>query len=197
MSAQRKSKMAVTFLFCMMILFTFSAIPATAEKIKIKKDGQELFVLSKNGTKAESGELRLEIQHDGNKTFLTFNDQRYVIKKKENKYKLYSPEGGMLMKVKVKPEKIKISIGEEDPNPWSLKPDDDKVKFKVKKGDTKIGKVHFYYENNKIKVKKEDGTVCCTMKSDRLRAAAVVCMLDELNEIEKLLLFSMLCVTGL
>ena len=197
MSAKRKSQITMTFVFCMMIFFTFSAIPATAEKIEIKKDGQELFVFSKNGTKAKSGELSVIIQNDGDKTFLTFNDQQYVMKKKQDKYKLYAPEGGMLIKVKVKPAKIKISMGEEDPNPWSLKPDDDNVKFKVKKGKTKIGKIQYYYEKNKIKVKKEDGTVCCTMKSDRLRAAAVVCMLDELNEIEKLLLFSMLCITGL
>ncbi len=193
-----KRKMSVAFfVLCAFFLLSFATASALAEKIRIKKEGQEIFVFSANGTNAESGSLSVKIRQNGDKAVLHVNGQRYAMKQKENKYKLRSPEGRVLLKVKVESQKIRIYLNEDDLNSWSLKPDDDRIRFKVRKGEKTIGKIKFYPEKNKIKVKNGNGEECCRMKADRLRAAAVVCLMDELSETEKLLLFSMLCIAGL
>ncbi|OQY57983.1 MAG: hypothetical protein B6245_14240 [Desulfobacteraceae bacterium 4572_88] len=193
-----KRKMSVAFfVLCAFFLLSFATASALAEKIRIKKEGQEIFVFSANGTKAKSGSLSVRIRQNGDKAVLHVNGQRYAMKQKENKYKLRSPGGRVLLKVKVKPGKIRIYLNEDDLNSWSLKANDDRTRFKVRKGEKMVGKIKFYPEKKKVKVKKDDGGECCRVKTDRLRAAAVVCLMDELSEIERLLLFSILCIAGL
>jgi hypothetical protein len=171
-------------------------------KIKVKKGEEALFVFSETDPgstwKAASKNYELKISRDaeGYKFSLGSPIENYKLKKKELKYKLYNQEGKLRFKVKIKPEdnKIKISRKEEDLFAWSLKKKAPENKYKVKKADLDIGKVKYYPEKGKIKVKDTSDNEICSLKTNRLCTCPVICLFTELDEKDQLLLFAVLVI---
>ena len=171
-------------------------------KIKVKKGEETLFVFSETAPgsawEATSGNYELKISRDAEAYIFSLRSPKetYKLKKKDLKYKLYDPNGKLRFKVKLKPEdnKIKISQMEEDPAPWSLKKKDPENKYKVKKAEKEIGKIKYYPENNKIKVKDTGDGEICSLKADRLCPCPVICLFTELDEKDRLLLFALLVI---
>ena len=88
----------------------------------------------------------------------------------------------------------KISQKEDDPSPWSLKKKSAENKYKVKKADMEIGKVKYYPEKEKIKVKDAGDNEICSMNAQRLYACPAICLFTELEEKDRLLLFALLVI---
>lgn len=196
-----KNRQTITILIIISIFFMLTTGISLAEnrKIKIKHKTQELFVFKTDGitSKAISGGLSLEIKKKENQTYFHLGSERLKLKQKGNKHRLFYEDGLLCFSVKITPEKIKISLVEDDPFPWSLKKKNDGLQFKVRKGDKKIGKIKFYPDKNKIKAKDAGENELCSVKSDRISAVPVVCFLEGLSDKEKLLIFSLLSYLGI
>jgi hypothetical protein len=100
---------------------------------------------------------------------------------KEDKLKFKSGDGTLWLKLKFKreegKEKIKVSLVEEEAEPWALKIKEDKVK--VEKGETEVGKVKYYPDTGKLKLKDaQDNEVASTKDLNRLSAALGVFLID-------------------
>ncbi len=177
---------------------------AGADKLKVKKGEEVLFTFAEveGGAKwkAKSKNLELKITRDAEKYKFSMRGQekKFKLKRKESKFKLYDQDGKLRFKVKLYPgnEKLKISQKEDDPNAWALKKKIGDNKYKVKQGEENIGKLKFYPEKGKIKVKNAAESEVCTMKAKGLLASPVVALLPGLNEEDRLLLFAVLVIVG-
>ena len=65
----------------------------------------------------------------------------YEVKPNENGFKLRTPDGKLRWKVKISPEKIKISDNEENQNPFELKRRDNGELKVVAPGEREIGRI--------------------------------------------------------
>jgi hypothetical protein len=180
----------------MAILSISSQELQAAEKFKVKKGEKEWLIFREQdeGWKAEAPGLTVRIKEEGNKLEFKTSSAEYVMKEKEEgKFKIYNPDGSLLLKVKCDGEKCKIYQSEEDPDPWEIKVKDEN-RFKVEKGDKELGQVKFYPDTLKVKVKDPSNAELCSMKSDRLRSAPAVCLFNELPEEQKLILFALFMI---
>ena len=107
--------------------------------------------------------------------------QVFEVKAGDGGFKLRTPDGKLLWKVKIAEDKIKVSDNEENANPWSLKTKyDDKVKV-VDASEKEIAEVRFYPD--KTKVKGASGAELWECASPRRRSAAFgVLALDRIPE---------------
>lgn len=109
----------------------------TGEAIEIKTDKGILKASGKSGGKRKykdaSGKTVFEIKY------------------KTSGFKLRSPAGDLIWKVKIKAEKIKISDNEENQDPYELKMKDD-GRVKVKRNDAEVGKSAFMQSEGKVKI---------------------------------------------
>lgn len=117
-----------------------------------------------------------------------------VVKSDDGKFKLKDEAGELLWKVKIKPDKIKISDNEEGENAFSIKPKDDG--FKVKRGDTELGKVKFYADEGRIKVKNAAGDEVYRGKASKASAAWGVLLLTDVPEAQRYVLMAELGARG-
>lgn len=166
------------------------------EKFKVKKGEEEWLTFREqdDGWKAEAPGLTVRVKEEGSKLEFKTASAEYVMKEKEEgKFKIYNPDGFLLLKVKCDGEKCKIYQSEEDPEPWEIKVKDEN-RFKVEKGDKELGQVKFYPDTLKVKVKDTSDVEICSMKTDRLRSAPAVCLFNELPEEQKLILFALFMI---
>jgi hypothetical protein len=106
-----------------------------------------------------------------------------VVKSDTDKFKLKDEAGKLLWKVKLKDDKVKISDTEEGDgdNTFSIKTKDDG--FKVKRGEDKeLGKVKFYPDDKRIKVKDAAGSEQFKASADKASAAWGVLLLSDIPE---------------
>jgi hypothetical protein len=134
--------------------------------------------------KAKSGKRRYET---GGKLVAS-------VKSGDGKFKLKDEAGKLLWKVKLKPDKIKISDNEEGDNAYSIKPKDGG--FKVKRGDTELGKVKFYAGEGRIKVKNAAGDEVYRGKADKASAAWAVLLLSDVPEAQRYIIMAELGARG-
>ena len=135
-----------------------------ADRIRIELDGQSVTIegadAGKITGKPKSGKRRYE------------SDGKHVatVKGGNEKFKLYDQGGKLLWKVKLKPNKVKISDNEEGDNAFSIKPRDDG--FKLKRNDGGLGRVKV--NGSKIKVKGGDGVARFRATGDSSASWAVL-----------------------
>ncbi len=91
-------------------------------------------------------------------------------KLEEGKLKLKTPDGSFYFKVKFKEDKTKVYLSDEDEEGYSIKIKEDK--YKIKRGETELGKIKFYPDNGKLKVKDvNDAELAVSKDMGRLTAA--------------------------
>jgi hypothetical protein len=101
-------------------------------------------------------------------------------------FKLRNPDGSLRWKVKIAPDKIKISDNEENKNPYELKiKDPNRVKV-VAPGDRELGNVR--YATNQIEVEHTSGRVVFTTDSPKASGAYGVLLCDRIPERERYIL---------
>lgn len=176
----------------------FSQSTPGDEKYKLKRNGKDYFTIKKKNHKwkVSSPGITLKVTKKENGFKLKTSSQEYFVKRKKEKFKIYTADNVLLYKIKHTSTKLKIYQGEDDGNPISIALKDDGLSYKVKKGNDKIGKIKFYGDKSKIKVKNIAGDTLCEMKSPRLRAGGAVCLFDEFSEEHKLILFALLMIIG-
>ena len=183
-----------------LILFVLSSVSVysgTGESITIKRDGKSEATISN-----PYGNL-WEYSEQGNNWSVDSGDNGKVVFKKgydtlaEGKFKgskleMKSIYGDLYLKLKITSEKIKINWNKTD-DTWVLKRKEDKIKAKL--NDMDYGKIKFYTDTGKLKVKDRFDTVIAEIKSfDRLSFAPGAFLMTELSNDQKifltLLLFS-------
>jgi hypothetical protein len=94
-------------------------------------------------------------------------------------FKLRNPDGSLRWKVKVSPDKIKISDNEKNENPFELKlKEPNRVKV-VAPGDRELGNVRF--GSNQIEVENAGGRVIFTTDATKPSGAYGVLLLDSIR----------------
>lgn len=182
--------LAILMLLCLSLVW--GATPAPARPLVLEHGDQTVLAFDPAKMEAKSPAFSLKIKPEKQRFLLILGAEGYLFKPKGNQYKLYHPDGSLVFKIKVKPGKVKILRGEKDPAPWAIKPKDDGLRYKVKKGEQKLGKVQYYPNRQKLKVKDKDGGEQCVARYDGLALAPAVCLFSELSEKQRLLLFTCL-----
>jgi hypothetical protein len=101
----------------------------------------------------------------------------------DESFKLRTPDGKLRWKVKVTPEKIKISDNEENEHPFELKVKDaNRVKV-VAPEDRELGNVR--YENGQINVETAGGRSIFKLTAPKFSGAYGVLLLDTIPEQER------------
>ena len=190
----RRLSLLTLILFFMSSVSVFSG---TGESITIKRDGKSEATISN-----PYGNL-WEYSEQGNNWSVDSGDNGKVVFKKgydtlaEGKFKgskleMKSIYGDLYLKLKITSEKIKVNWNKTD-DTWVLKRKEDKIKAKL--NDMDYGKIKFYTDTGKLKVKDRFDTVIAEIKSfDRLSFAPGAFLMTELSNDQKifltLLLFS-------
>ncbi len=180
------------FLISMMILAFAGAVSAQPDDLSLRQGGREFFSFKKNsgGYRATSARFFLDVVKEKTGYRLIMGGREYRIKEKENGYKIYAPSGSLLYKIKEKENKIKVLKSENDPAPWALKYKGDH--YKVVSGDRDLGKVKFYGDKKKIKVKDRNDNEICQGSATRLYAAPAVVLFEGIKESDMLILVAAL-----
>ena len=166
-----------------------------AEKIKIKTPDDRLVVEFKPGgaenVKIEYGAnegaqvLRGELgKNDKRKYQLEGGGQIVEVKLGDDGFKVRTPAGALLWKVKISDDKIKISNNEENANPFvlSVKGDD---RVKVLQNETEIGEVKFYRDRQKVKVKDAGEQELFESNTDHYSAMYGVLLMQQIPDPER------------
>lgn len=116
------------------------------------------------------------------------------VKSGDDGFKVRTPDGKLLWKVKFSEDKIKISDNEENANPFELKmKDGDRVK--ITKNDSEIGEVKFYKDRQKVKVKAGE-TEKYESNTDLYSGAYGVLLMDAIPEQERNIIIAELLMRG-
>ncbi len=112
----------------------------------------------------------------------------------EGGFKLRMPDGKLRWKVKVTPEKIKISDNEQNDHPFELKVrEGDRVKV-VAPGDRELGNVR--YSSGKVEVEKAGGKTIFTANAAKPAGAYGVLLLDGIPDYERYILVAEILSRG-
>lgn len=158
-----------------------------AVKVKIKTPDEKDVVEVKfdgTNTKLEYGGkvLRGETE-DGEKRKYSIEGGSQIaeVKTKDSDgFKVRSPDGKLLWKVKIAADKIKISDIEENQNAYELVKRDDGAK--IEQNENKMGEVKFYPDRQKIKVKDAADEEVFHGNTDKYSVSYGVLLLDKMPE---------------
>ncbi len=159
-----------------------------------EQNGSVTIAFTENGqTLALSGEKR---ETGKRKYTLGSGPVLYEVKPDNDSdgFKLRAPDGTLRWKVKVTPEKVKISDNEQNDHPFELKvKDPNRVKV-VAPGDRELGNVRF--APNQIEVENAGGRVIFTADSTKPAGAYGVLLCDGIPERERYILVAELLSRG-
>ncbi len=185
------------FTIILFVLSSVSVFAVIGDSITIKRDGK-----SEASVSNPYGSL-WEYSENGNTWSVNNSDNGKVVFKKDydtlaegkfrgSKLEMKSINGNLYLKLKITAEKIKINWNTGD-DTWSLKRKESKIKAKY--NDMDYGKIKYYPDNGKLKVKDRFDTVVAEIdKFDRLCFAPGAFLMTDLSNDQKiflsLLLFS-------
>jgi uncharacterized protein YkuJ len=170
------------------------------EKIKIKTpDDKPIVELKRRGDdiKLEFGiqVLRGKVKDSGKRKYEPEGGSDIAeVKADDQGFKLRTPDGKLLWKVKIADDKIKISDNEEGQNPYELKFKGDEVK--VERNQSKLGEVKFYRDRQKVKVKDAADAEKYESNTDRYSAMYGVLLLSQVPERERYIIMAELLARG-
>jgi hypothetical protein len=165
------------------------------QPLTLSKDGKDWICIefTGNGLELRSGNQVLILAEARGQC--TINGTLYSVKRKDYGYKVYDREDKLLLKVKRYPDKIKIGQSEDDLEAWTLRPKSaDPTSYKVKRGDTELGKISYYAEQNLVKAKDRENSVLCRVESSSLLQAPAVAFMDDLSLSKQLMVCAFLTV---
>ncbi len=184
---------------------------SATDKIKFKNaDGKEVLVIKRY---ADHDKLEVNFSESAVEIKARANDKGRVkykiaaasqekdllakVKYKEGSIKLVNDSEELLYKIKWTSEKVKIANNEEMTNPYELKrKSEEKVGVKDQAGK-EIGKVKFYADNGKLKVKDAQEKEILISKDLKLSAAPGVILYEDININLRCVIISELLKKGL
>ncbi|MCI0489061.1 MAG: hypothetical protein L0229_20915 [Blastocatellia bacterium] len=156
--------------------------------VEFKSDGENLSIEFSSDGQVKS--LRGELKESGKRKYaLEGGGQVAEVKADEKAFKVRTADGRLLWKVKLAEDKIKISDNEEGLNPFVLdiKSDD---RIKVLRDAEEIGKVNFYRDRAKVKVKDARDAELFDSNTDRYSAMYGVLLMDRIPETERYIIMA-------
>jgi len=175
---------------------TQASAPAAGATTVRGADGSELLLIHASGqgvevTFLENGTkrtLRGETQESGKRKY-SVDGGAVVFEVKPDDdsegFKVRTPDGRLLWKVKLTPEKIKISDNEENNNPFELKMrEGDRLKV-VAPGDREVGNVRFDRAATKTEIESAGGVTKFVVEGSRPSRAYGVLLLDSIPEVQR------------
>jgi hypothetical protein len=110
-------------------------------------------------------------------------------------FKVRTPDGRLLWKVKVSPDKIKIANNEEMTAPFAIEPKE-RERLKVYRNEQEIGRVKFNAERGKAKVENASNQVLFDSNSTRLSAMYGVLLMTDIPDRERFVIMAELLARG-
>lgn len=110
-------------------------------------------------------------------------------------FKLRAPGGDLLWKVKLAPGKVKISDNPQGDNPFVLQ-EKEGGRVKLIHGGLELGKVKYYSDTGKVKVKDLDGTELYVSKSGHPSVAYGVLLLPGATPAQRYILMAEILARG-
>ncbi len=157
--------------------------------------------------KKPDGSVVVSIKYDGSKVSISYGSHTITAKTKGNKrkymmngalvaaakgdgdsFKLKNKDGELLWKVKLAPDKIKVSNNEDGNNAYVVKSRPDG--FKVKRNEDELGKVNFYGDKKKIKVKGATGDALFKANADESSALWAVLLMTDIADAERYIIMA-------
>lgn len=174
--------------------FTSHAIAAEAPNLVLKRGGADWITLKKEGAAVtvSSKASSITLTRAGSGFAITAKSGPHRVKSEDGKHKVYAPNGALILKIKITPDKIKILRSEDDPEPWSIKSKSGSSDLKVKRSETELGKIVFHPEKSLIKVKDMTGSEVCSMTATSIMVSPAVCLMNGLPEESALMAFALL-----
>lgn len=116
------------------------------------------------------------------------------VKAGDDAFKVRTPDGKLLWKVKLKEEKIKISDNEENQRAYSLKLDGEEVK--IKDEENELGKAKFYTDRETVKVKNAAGAELFESGTTVRSTMYGVLLMERIPETERAIIMAELLARG-
>ncbi|HYC89522.1 MAG TPA: hypothetical protein VEO54_09955 [Thermoanaerobaculia bacterium] len=116
------------------------------------------------------------------------------VKSNDNGFKLRTPDGKLLWKVKITEDKIKISDNEENQNPFELKAREGNRTKVFGPGEQELGNVRF--DGSKIEVENAAGQTLTTIPASKPSAAYGVLLCERIPKPEKDILIAEILARG-
>jgi hypothetical protein len=117
------------------------------------------------------------------------------VKSDADSFKVRSPEGKLLWKVKLADDKIKISDNEEGNNAYVVE-SKSAGRTKVFQNTQEIGKVNFYPDRGKVKVKNATENELFESNTSRHSAMYAILLMDRMAESERYIIMAELLARG-
>lgn len=118
------------------------------------------------------------------------------VKSGEGGFKLRTPDGKLLWKVKITDDKIKVSDNEENERPWSLKKKEQGRVKVVDANESELGEVKLNADTGKLKVKDSSGKELYTVTPARMSSAFGVLLMSGVPESQRGILLAELLAHG-
>jgi hypothetical protein len=166
-----------------------------AEVMTVRIDGASIGVsLTEAGQKRE---LRGDPRDSGKRKYtIDGGAVTYEVKSSEGGFKLRTADGKLRWKVKIAPEKIKISDNEENNNPFELKVrEGDRTKV-VAPGDRELGNVRFDRGASKTEIENAAGITQFRVDDPAPSGAFGVLLLDGIPATERAILLAEILSRG-
>jgi hypothetical protein len=179
-------------------IFHGQALAAGTANLVLKRGGVDWITLKTEGAAVtvSSKASSVTLTQAGTGFSLISSSGSHRVKSETGKYKIYGPDGALLLKIKITPDKIKILRSEDDPEPWSVKSKSGSGDLKVKRSETELGKIAFHPKKSLIKVKDTTGSEVCVMTATAITASPAVCLMNGLPEESALMVFALLNALG-
>ncbi len=178
---------------------------AAADAITIKRaDGEKIATVSIDGDRvsiavldrAEKLDLVGKIKDSGKRKYESGGSVVAEVKPSDSGFKVRTPDGALLWKVKISDDKIKISDNEENRDPWVLSgKHENRVKI-LDPRENEIGAVKFYPDRNRVEVKDASNAELFKSNTDRESAAYGVLMMSSIPLQERYIILSEILVRG-
>ncbi|WP_282049914.1 hypothetical protein [Maribacter aquivivus] len=115
--------------------------------------------------------------------FYANGQMKYEVKFKEESFKLRDADSDLLWKIKIYPDKVKISDNEENENAFEVRPYDDKIK--VKRNEEELYRVNI--EGNSVKV---NDTEAFKLSSNQQSYVYAILAIDEIPNEHKMFIIA-------
>ncbi len=162
---------------------------------EVKRDNVlvgKVAIYSDNSIQVECNNRTFVSEMKGDKRkYSVDNEVWYEIKFKDEGFKLRSPDGKLLWKMKIAEDKIKISDNEENTNPYELKLKEDN-RCKVVRDEVELGNARWNAETKTMEIESEEGKF--TVSSPVFYSAFGVLLADELVLEQQLIIVAELLV---
>lgn len=161
-------------------------------EFKLKDDRVTIEMVANGATRV----LRGEPNEKDKRKYESENGGRVAeVKPSDDGFKIRTPDGNLLWKVKIAPDKVKVSNNEENNNPFELEWKG-RERVKVTLEQNELGEMKFDRDRQKVKVKDAGESEVFESNTERPSAAYGVLLLQTIPQPERYIIMAELLARG-